>query len=58
MCLGFSIRELFSDGGFTSEVSEDEKKLLFCYRNMTDEKKDQLWFLLNMLRQYKENMND
>ena len=58
--LGVSINELFSraDTDVTAEtgiqyITCDEKKLLDCYRGLSDKKKELLRIYVDMLRQYK-----
>ena len=58
--LGVSINELFSrpDTDVTAETGIqyktcDEKKLLDCYRGLSDKKKELLRIYVDMLRQYK-----
>ena len=58
--LGISINELFSrpDTDVTAEtgiqyITCDEKKLLDCYRGLSDKKKELLRIYVDMLRQYK-----
>ena len=58
--LGVSINELFSraDTDVTAEtgiqyITCDEKKLLDCYRGLSDKKKELLRIYVYMLRQYK-----
>ena len=57
--LGVSINELFSraDTDVTAEtgiqyITCDEKKLLDCYRGLSDKKKELLRIYVDMLRQY------
>lgn len=64
--LGVRISDLFDDSVVSTEISEsgvqyitcEEEKLLDCYRELSDKKRDLLKIYVDMLRRYEDESTD